>query len=387
MSNITATITTLTNGITAKISSIFDRRDFDGYTAEEIKKTLPANKSLTITDWLTGQTCIFNNNLFDVDAAITDLTYHFLVCFSGGKDSIAMVLHLLEMGVSKERITLHHHEVDGRGEDLFDWTATASYCISFAKEMGLQLLFSYRDGGIAREIFRKNEGLQSVFFQKEMGGEFFELKSNKGNTTKRKFPAVSGSLCTRWCSSIAKIDVLGRVTTNNPAYAQGNFVICTGERREESSKRSTYLEVEKYRAFSKKRNAWQYRPIINWSEEEVWAIIEKYKVQVHPCYELGWGRCSCQTCIFSSANTWASIFEISPEKVERIAQIESEIDHTMYNGISISEKVEKGNSFLSPEIIEKWGKEAIEEFTKPIIIEGIWELPIGAFAGESSGAI
>ena len=38
---------------------------------------------------------------------------HFVVGFSGGKDSLAAVLHLLELGVPKERIELAHHLVDG----------------------------------------------------------------------------------------------------------------------------------------------------------------------------------------------------------------------------------------------------------------------------------
>lgn len=50
-----------------------------------------------------------------------------LVAFSGGKDSVAMVLYLLEMGVPKENIHLHHHDVDGGGENLWDWGGTSSY--------------------------------------------------------------------------------------------------------------------------------------------------------------------------------------------------------------------------------------------------------------------
>lgn len=42
----------------------------------------------------------------------------YIVAFSGGKDSVAMVLHLLEIGVPKESIHLHHHDVDGGGKNL-----------------------------------------------------------------------------------------------------------------------------------------------------------------------------------------------------------------------------------------------------------------------------
>ncbi len=39
---------------------------------------------------------------------------HVIVAFSGGKDSLACLLHLLDLGVPRERIGLWHHDVDGR---------------------------------------------------------------------------------------------------------------------------------------------------------------------------------------------------------------------------------------------------------------------------------
>ena len=44
-----------------------------------------------------------------------------IVAFSGGKDSLACVLHLLEDGCPVEKIELWHHEVDGReGKQFMD---------------------------------------------------------------------------------------------------------------------------------------------------------------------------------------------------------------------------------------------------------------------------
>jgi tRNA(Ile)-lysidine synthase TilS/MesJ len=42
-----------------------------------------------------------------------------IVYFSGGKDSLACLLHLLEQGVDPAKIELWHHEIDGReGSEL-----------------------------------------------------------------------------------------------------------------------------------------------------------------------------------------------------------------------------------------------------------------------------
>lgn len=43
----------------------------------------------------------------------------YLVQFSGGKDSTASFLHLLDEGVAKEKIELWHQEIDARDKTFF----------------------------------------------------------------------------------------------------------------------------------------------------------------------------------------------------------------------------------------------------------------------------
>lgn len=309
-----------------------------------------------------------------------------------------MVLYcLFVLKVPKENIELWHHEVDGNGEKLFDWACTHSYCLAFAKAFGLRLLFSYAKGGILREMYRTEETIQSVFFQKEMDGEYFELKpvqKEKFIRTRRKFPAVSSDLNARWCSWIAKIGVMNKAINNTEKYKNANLVIMTGERRLESKARLKYAEIEKYRGFTNTRRAVQWRPIIDFTDKEVWEIMEKHKVQPHPCYELGWNRCSCQICIFGSKNVWKTIDEISPEKTKRVAEIEKDLKFTLYSkkkkGVLVNEnvyeaRVSQGVSFLTEEAKKRWLPEALGEFISPIIVEN-WTLPIGALNNEKSGA-
>lgn len=49
------------------------------------------------------------------------------VGYSGGKDSLAALLDLLERGVPPSKIELHHHDIDGQGEKLMDWPCTHAY--------------------------------------------------------------------------------------------------------------------------------------------------------------------------------------------------------------------------------------------------------------------
>ena len=71
-----------------------------------------------------------------------------IVYFSGGKDSLACFLHLLDLGVELEKIELWHHEIDGReGSDLMDWPITKSYCDNFAKTFNVPIYYSWKVGG------------------------------------------------------------------------------------------------------------------------------------------------------------------------------------------------------------------------------------------------
>jgi 3'-phosphoadenosine 5'-phosphosulfate sulfotransferase (PAPS reductase)/FAD synthetase len=342
-----------------------------------------------------------------------------IIAFSGGKDSVAMVLRAIyDFKIPKSQIELWHHEVDGMGENLFDWKCTPSYCQAFADAMGVPLLFSYSYGGILKEMYRENDYRQPMFFQKVAGGEFIKtepIKKPEYIKTKRKFPAVANDLKTRWCSSVAKIEVMSKAINNNEKFDIANIVIMTGERRSESKNRAKYHEIEKYRNSNKNRQAITWRCVIDMTEAEIWDLYKKHKIQPHPCYELGWGRCSCQLCIFGQKDTWASINELSPEKVKRVADIEKDLGHSLYNeheklpfnppkynktGKSIGQerfqkgkkldniyeaKVTRGKSFIPKDALQRWSKEALGEFVSPIFVDE-WKLPYGAFNNEQSGA-
>ncbi len=308
-----------------------------------------------------------------------------LVGFSGGKDSIAMVLMLIKAGVPKHRIILHHHDVDGDGEDLFDWKCTKSYCIAFAKAFGLELLFSYRKGGIVREIFRNEEARQDVYYQREVDGPYYMVPSQKNRiNTRLKFPAVAADLQTRWCSGTVKIEVFRTAVCNNPNYKVPEIFILTGERRQESANRAKYNEVEVHDVTRKKRVAVSWRAIIDWTEEQVWDIMREFGVVAHPCYFLNWSRCSCQTCIFNSPTIWANVNLISPQKTHRIFEIEQEIGFNLYHKQTI---VEKFMNAKPNEMDPFWIEQATLEFTTPILVDTAhWQLPSGAFSMESSGS-
>lgn len=81
----------------------------------------------------------------------------YIVSFSGGKDSTALLLFLLDNGVPRERIELWHQEIDGRSKNLFDWEVTPDYCRKVGEAFGIPVYFQWKVGGFQREMLRKNE--------------------------------------------------------------------------------------------------------------------------------------------------------------------------------------------------------------------------------------
>jgi 3'-phosphoadenosine 5'-phosphosulfate sulfotransferase (PAPS reductase)/FAD synthetase len=144
--------------------------------------------------------------------------------------------------------------------------------------------------------------------------------------TRMVFPAMVADLRTRWCSAYLKIDVAKKVITNDPRFEHAKTLIVTGERRQESANRSAYEEVKDYGS-TKKRTVHQWRAVLSWYEDDVWEIIERYRVRPHPAYYLGWSRVSCLPCIFGDPNQWATISEILPKVVKRLGDLEMQFGH------------------------------------------------------------
>lgn len=82
-----------------------------------------------------------------------------VVLISGGKDSVACYLKLLELGVPKERIEFWHHDIDGgHPSRRMDWKCTQNYVKALADAEGIKLRVSYRVNGFFGELYR----MQSV---------------------------------------------------------------------------------------------------------------------------------------------------------------------------------------------------------------------------------
>lgn len=304
-----------------------------------------------------------------------------IVSYSGGKDSTALVVEMLdwacgEQDYPKSQIELWHQDVDG-GAALMDWPCTRGYCKAVAKALHLPIRFQWKDRGFEGELLRENEKTKGVYF--EDGARQVQYLPPAGGklATRRKFPAKTANLQTRWCSGYLKIDVARRAMNNDPRFARGNYLFLTGERRQESAARAKYNEVEVYNR-NRNRRADQWRCVIDWDEQFIWEAFEKYAIVPHPAYRLGWSRVSCMACIFGDKNQWASVRRIAPDRFERIHQYEREFDHTIDNRLSVVQMADKGRNFVDadPSLVNlAMG----DEYPEDMVFTEHWELPAGAF--------
>lgn len=312
-----------------------------------------------------------------------------IVAFSGGKDSIACVLKLLEQGVPSSKIELWHHCVDGKNNEhqLMDWPVTEDYCRQFAKALNLKIYFSWKHGGFLGEMLRENALTKPASFETPDGVKTAGGQSGKRNT-RLKFPQVAANLRVRWCSAYLKIDVSCKALVNQPRFHRKRTLFVTGERAQESPARSRYNTFETHSTDRRhgrlSRHVDAYRPVHGWSEQQVWNIIERFKVNPHPAYKMGWGRLSCMTCIFGSPRQWASVKRVSPARFQMISEYEQLFDCTIHRSQSIEQRSESAQPYkaISDELI---AQAMSPKYTGSVITES-WSLPAGAF-GESTGPL
>ncbi|MDJ0275970.1 phosphoadenosine phosphosulfate reductase family protein [Sphingomonas sp. 2R-10] len=308
----------------------------------------------------------------------------FVVAFSGGKDSLAALLHLLSLGVPPHAIELHHHDVDGHGPTFMDWPCTLSYVRAIADHFEIALYCSWRDGGFARELARADAPTAPIIFETPRG--FGRAGGNGPAGTRGLFPQTSPDLRVRWCSSALKIDVLAAAIRNQPRFSQGRTLVITGERAEESPSRARYATFEPHRTSTLARAVDHWRPVHDWTEEQVWAAIERSGVRPHPAYVLGWGRLSCRACIFGSPDQWATIRLVFPTAFARIAACEAASGKTIHRSLSVVQLADRGTPFPAALLHPDQLAQANDPAWRLSILADPWTLPAGAF-GDQAGPV
>jgi 3'-phosphoadenosine 5'-phosphosulfate sulfotransferase (PAPS reductase)/FAD synthetase len=198
---------------------------------------------------------------------------------SGGKDSAAMSLFLIELGIDHDRVFMDT-----------GWEHPSTY--------------EYIRGVLTNTIGPITE----ISGARDM----VELVRHKG-----MFP---GRL-RRFCTQELKVLPIQRYLSS----MDGEPINTVGIRAEESAARASMEEWEWSESFD--CDVW--RPIIRWAKEDVIDIHKRHALPPNPLYLKGASRVGCWPCIYARKNEIKLVADISPDRIDVIRQLEREIGDAM----------------------------------------------------------
>lgn len=233
-----------------------------------------------------------------------------IVNHSGGKDSQAMLGHVLEQcaaqNVSTSRVIVSHQSLGH-----IEWPGTLELVQSDAAFHGLRLLVTkYRDK-------TKQEPTLLDYVRK-----------------RGKWPDSQN----RWCTSEFKRGPGGRVVTALWKEAEGPQLNCLGFRAQESpnrAKRQPYVPNDRYS--TGRRLVFDWLPIHGWTLEGVWTELRAAGRPWHFGYDLGMPRLSCIFCIFAPRDALLIAGAANPELLDEYCEVEIQTGHRFRQNLSLVE--------------------------------------------------
>lgn len=256
------------------------------------------------------------------------------------------------------------------------------------KQYGYRYMFPAKTGDLSKRwcsAYLKIMVADSVMANLDSIGELERLGGKR-----HKFPAKGSTHQGRWCSGSLKAAVQDSITSNIERTKQDvKILVVSGERRGESKGRSKYNEMEIHRTNAEKkahRIVHQWRPVIDYSEKDVWEVLKRHNVNPHPCYRAGWNRCSCAMCIFSTPKLFQGIKELYPEDFELLKKDEEILGFTLDNKCNLETFISGSQSCVYHEDKEAIHSLITGEFTtEDVYVKGKWMYPAGAFHGAEGG--
>lgn len=225
----------------------------------------------------------------------------FVVNHSGGKDSQAMTIKLRSM-VPDEQLVVVHAPL-GKVE----WPGTIEH------------------------IRATTAGLPLVLAPVASGKSLLDRIRER-----RMFPDPGR----RWCTSDFKrgpiTREIRRYLSENPRF-DGLIVNCMGFRAEESPARAKKVAWHFDERNSKAGRVWfEWCPILDMDEADVYATIQAADEEPHWAYAAGMRRLSCSFCIMASKGDLRTAARLRPELYQEYVALEREIGHTLSpNGIPL----------------------------------------------------
>jgi 3'-phosphoadenosine 5'-phosphosulfate sulfotransferase (PAPS reductase)/FAD synthetase len=241
---------------------------------------------------------------------------HNIISVSGGKDSTALLLLALERGAENLQAvfadTGHEHPatieyVAYLNDKVFPIrTIRADFSEQLAKRAAF-VAVAWRKQGIPEE-----KVLRALEFLKPTGNPFLDLCILKG-----RFPSSQARFCSE---ELKKNPIVNQV--QRPLLEAGHDVTSwQGVRADESLNRRGLPELE-CKEIVNGAELWNYRPILQWTVEDVFAMHRKHGIEPNPLYKQGMSRVGCMPCIHARKDELLEISKRFPAEIERVAEWE-----------------------------------------------------------------
>ncbi|WP_421921633.1 phosphoadenosine phosphosulfate reductase family protein [Marinobacter salarius] len=235
----------------------------------------------------------------------------FVVSHSGGKDSQAMMIHLLRSGVPASQMVVIHACL-GKVE----WQGAKELARANAEAAGVPFIVATARRGLLQMVQERFENRPEV----------------------PSWPSSS----TRQCTSDLKRGPIAREARRYAKARAFNLVVnCMGFRAEESPARAKRPVVAPVKSNTTKTREWfDFLPILDWTTQEVFQAIADDGQSSHPAYDarlvngkwvtFGNDRLSCVFCIMGSARDMANGALYNPGLAREYIQMEAETGYTMH---------------------------------------------------------
>lgn len=218
-----------------------------------------------------------------------------LINYSGGKDSTAMLL--------------------------------------YAIELGLDFVACYQDTGFEHSLHY----LYLDYIESKLGIKIERVKSKKYNgmldLIEKKVMMPNGRA--RFCTGALKLDPTKDFLRENKHITESWIGVRTAESKARAKRYDGMTFDDVYPLsdlpeFSKRDfgHINLRTPIVQWSDDDVWAIHKKHGVERNPLYDFGATRVGCFPCVLSGEKTWYTVWQTEEGKtnIRKLAELEAEIN-------------------------------------------------------------
>jgi 3'-phosphoadenosine 5'-phosphosulfate sulfotransferase (PAPS reductase)/FAD synthetase len=224
----------------------------------------------------------------------------FVANHSGGKDSQACLITLLETVPASQIVVVH------ASLGAMEWPGALEKAQEHALAHNLPFIVARASKSLLDMVERRFEQRPGV----------------------PSWPSASSRQCT---SDLKRDPIAKEVRHYANAHRYNLIVNCLGLRAQESTsraKRATFSRVE--RNCTASRNWYEWLPIHGLKLHEVFALIKASGQELHYAYGLGNERLSCVFCIMGSAGDCRNGAKHNPEIFQEYVRMEQKTGYTMH---------------------------------------------------------